>query len=88
MTFLRRFRKLARERKQKEAMKVAGFTPVRIKECKWPIGDVGKPNFHFCCAEAIPGRSPYCAEHTKIAYRRPPSEQSHGQRALIKALKV
>lgn len=35
--------------------------------CVWPIGDPGDADFHFCAAEAVPGK-PYCAEHCAKAY--------------------
>lgn len=35
--------------------------------CLWPIGDPGDTDFHFCGAEAVPGK-PYCAEHAARAY--------------------
>ena len=38
-------------------------------QCRWPIGDPGDPNFHFCTATAEPGRS-YCARHCEVAYIR------------------
>lgn len=37
------------------------------RSCLWPIGDPGTPGFHFCGAEAVPGKS-YCAEHCAKAY--------------------
>jgi GcrA cell cycle regulator len=36
--------------------------------CKWPIGDPGRPGFHFCGRGAGSG-SPYCAEHARLAYQ-------------------
>lgn len=36
------------------------------KTCRWPIGDVGAPDFHYCGAKPEPGRS-YCAYHCGIA---------------------
>jgi GcrA cell cycle regulator len=35
--------------------------------CLWPIGDPGDRDFHFCGAQAVPGK-PYCAEHAARAY--------------------
>ncbi len=35
--------------------------------CLWPIGDPSTPDFHFCGAEAVPGK-PYCDEHCARAY--------------------
>lgn len=36
--------------------------------CKWPIGDPGRPNFHFC-GRSAENNAPYCAEHAKLAYQ-------------------
>jgi GcrA cell cycle regulator len=41
----------------------------RATPCCWPIGEPGKPSFHFCTAAATPGK-PYCEEHAAIAYVR------------------
>jgi hypothetical protein len=30
--------------------------------CRWPIGDIDKEGFCFCCARQLPGSS-YCEEH-------------------------
>ena len=40
---------------------------VRVSPCCWPIGEPGKPSFHFCDAVAVQGK-PYCAEHAALAY--------------------
>ena len=43
-------------------------TPVvRVSACCWPIGEPGKPSFHFCDAVALQGK-PYCADHAQLAY--------------------
>ncbi len=42
---------------------------MRATPCCWPIGEPGKPSFHFCNASAAPGK-PYCEEHASIAYVR------------------
>jgi GcrA cell cycle regulator len=34
--------------------------------CRWPVGDVGGPDFHFCL-EPIRAYGPYCAAHTKAS---------------------
>jgi GcrA cell cycle regulator len=39
----------------------------RVSACCWPIGEPGKPSFHFCDAIAVQGK-PYCAEHAQLAY--------------------
>jgi GcrA cell cycle regulator len=41
----------------------------RETPCCWPIGEPGKPSFHFCNAGSVPGK-PYCEEHAAIAYVR------------------
>jgi GcrA cell cycle regulator len=41
----------------------------RAAPCCWPIGEPGKPSFHFCSATAAVGK-PYCEEHAGIAYVR------------------
>jgi GcrA cell cycle regulator len=40
---------------------------VRVSACCWPIGEPGKPSFHFCDAVAMHGK-PYCSEHAQLAY--------------------
>ena len=42
---------------------------VRATPCCWPIGEPGKPSFHFCNVDSIPGK-PYCEDHAAIAYVR------------------
>ena len=37
--------------------------------CKWPIGDPGDPDFHFCGCKSEPD-SPYCKYHSEIAYQQ------------------
>jgi GcrA cell cycle regulator len=36
--------------------------------CKWPIGDPGRPGFHFCGRNAD-ANAPYCTEHARMAYQ-------------------
>lgn len=45
-------------------------TLLELKEhhCRWPIGDVGDPDFFFCGAPHVPGSS-YCAHHTRRSMR-------------------
>ncbi|MEC9392228.1 MAG: GcrA family cell cycle regulator, partial [Pseudomonadota bacterium] len=38
------------------------------KVCKWPIGEPGEEDFRFCGNNKVNG-SPYCTEHTKVAYQ-------------------
>jgi len=44
-------------------------TAQRVITCSWPLGDPGKPDFHFCDATALPSK-PYCAAHAERAYVR------------------
>jgi len=41
----------------------------RVTPCCWPIGEPGKPSFHFCNDAATPGK-PYCEAHASVAYVR------------------
>ncbi|WP_288039462.1 GcrA family cell cycle regulator, partial [Acidiphilium sp.] len=43
--------------------------PPRVITCSWPLGDPGRPDFHFCDATALPSK-PYCAAHAERAYVR------------------
>jgi GcrA cell cycle regulator len=43
--------------------------------CLWPIGDPSTPDFHFCGAQAEPGK-PYCLEHCARAYVTRPRGES------------
>lgn len=40
--------------------------------CCWPIGEPGARSFRYCDEPSVIGRNPYCAEHSKLAYRTPP----------------
>ena len=42
--------------------------------CKWPIGDPGHQEFHFCGHDSLDAM-PYCRYHARIAYR------GHGSRS-------
>jgi GcrA cell cycle regulator len=46
---------------------VAPAPVTRVSACCWPVGEPGKPGFHFCDAVAVAGK-PYCAEHAQLAY--------------------
>jgi GcrA cell cycle regulator len=35
--------------------------------CRWPFGDPGDDDFHFCGKKNIQGK-PYCDEHCAAAY--------------------
>jgi GcrA cell cycle regulator len=36
--------------------------------CKWPIGDPGRSDFHFCGRRSEVG-IPYCGHHARLAYQ-------------------
>lgn len=38
--------------------------------CKWPIGDPGGEDFHFCGNDSLEG-VPYCDYHAGVAYQAP-----------------
>jgi len=38
------------------------------RTCKWPIGDPGDEDFHFCGHRSDPS-SPYCQAHARLAYQ-------------------
>ena len=42
---------------------------LRATPCCWPIGEPGKPSFHFCNVSSVPGK-PYCEDHAAVAYVR------------------
>lgn len=52
-----------------------------LKECmcRWPIGDPGEEDFHFCGRPADQG-APYCEFHAQIAYQ-PPQSRRRDRRA-------
>lgn len=45
-----------------------GLQDLEASDCRWPIGDPLKPDFHFCNGKHIPG-SPYCLHHSRAAYQ-------------------
>jgi len=46
---------------------VRPFQRSSARNCCWPIGEPGTPEFRFCTGEAMPTK-PYCLEHASIAY--------------------
>ena len=38
--------------------------------CKWPIGDPGNQDFHFCGNDSLDA-APYCEYHSGLAYQTP-----------------
>lgn len=43
--------------------------------CAWPEGNPRDAEFHFCGADALPGK-PYCADHSKDAYIQPKNDKN------------
>jgi hypothetical protein len=67
------------------AEKVYALTP---KSCRWPYGEPGHPDFHFCGNPVI--EKPYCEHHRAVAHagggdvahgRQPPRSQQTSARA-------
>lgn len=42
--------------------------------CRWPYGDPGTPDFHFCGGQSLDG--PYCTRHARMAYMPLPSRSA------------
>ncbi|MFN3627560.1 GcrA family cell cycle regulator [Parvibaculum sp.] len=51
--------------------------------CKWPIGDPGRPGFHFCGRGADHG-SPYCTDHARMAYQPVQARRNRDRNAGIR----
>jgi GcrA cell cycle regulator len=43
------------------------FASIGPASCRWPHGNPGQPEFHFCGAAVVPDR-PYCDAHCAKAY--------------------
>ncbi|MCR9236595.1 MAG: GcrA family cell cycle regulator [Alphaproteobacteria bacterium] len=48
--------------------KRASILTITEQTCKWPIGDPGGNDFHFCGHDSKEG-APYCNYHCKVAYQ-------------------
>ena len=48
-------------------------------DCRWPIGDPLKKDFHFCGRGRTPGQ-PYCEHHMRVAFQPP---QPRRQRVIV-----
>lgn len=46
------------------------------QDCRWPIGDPQREDFHFCGARQVSGR-PYCELHMRAAFQ--PSKPRYPQ---------
>ena len=51
--------------------------------CKWPIGDPGAEDFHFCGRKPQTGL-PYCPHHARIAYQ-PAQDRRRQKRPSVRA---
>ena len=38
------------------------------RSCCWPIGEPGRPGFHFCGDPVVTPNRPYCDDHCSLAY--------------------
>lgn len=58
-----------RPQKPKRRPALPGLTIWQLQDhhCRWPIGE--DPPYRFCGTDKQPGQ-PYCAEHTKLAFKR------------------
>ena len=57
------------------AEKVVALAP---GDCRWPCGDPGRPDFHFCGSPVA--RRPYCEHHRAMAYAAPLTGSGQGAR--------
>jgi GcrA cell cycle regulator len=48
----------------------ASVEGLRLRSCRWPIGDPKREGFGFCGRDAPAG--PYCATHRSVAYQARP----------------
>ncbi len=46
----------------------ASIMTLKEPMCRWPIGDPGDPEFHFCGRKKC-GSLPYCDHHARMAYQ-------------------
>ncbi len=46
----------------------ASILTLKEAMCRWPIGDPGEPEFHFCGRKRC-GTLPYCEHHARMAYQ-------------------
>lgn len=44
------------------------ITTLKNSSCRWPIGEPGTSDFHFC-GHAQAGGTPYCETHARLAYQ-------------------
>ena len=48
--------------------------------CRWPHGDPGTKEFHFCGKRVQPGK-PYCPDHVAVAYVKSSPKKSSSNAA-------
>lgn len=64
------------ERRRKDPPRPPAYKPpvVEHKQCRWPMGDPGHLDFHFCGREQLP-HLPYCEEHyfRSVILKKPPA---------------
>jgi GcrA cell cycle regulator len=46
----------------------ASILTLKESMCRWPIGDPGEEEFHFCGRKKV-GTIPYCEHHARLAYQ-------------------
>ena len=46
----------------------ASILTLKEAMCRWPIGDPGEPEFHFCGRKTC-SPMPYCEHHARMAYQ-------------------
>ncbi|MBC8239747.1 MAG: global cell cycle regulator GcrA-like protein [Alphaproteobacteria bacterium] len=82
---------VTRQQRQKErAEKVLQLQPpidegatifsLTASTCRWPIGDPGDLDFHFCGANSKVA-APYCDYHAAMAYQPPKARNAHRKRS-------
>jgi hypothetical protein len=54
--------------------------------CRWPCGDPGHPDFHFCC-DPVGEKPPYCERHHSKAYLVAHEHRPRAQPALTRGQK-
>mgnify|MGYP001182232300 CR=1 FL=1 len=59
----------------------ASILTLTEQTCKWPIGDPGLDDFHFCGHRSKVG-VPYCEYHARIAYQ-PVNDRRRDRRAAV-----
>ncbi len=62
----------------------ASILTVNESICRWPIGDPGDEEFHFCGRHSGP-ETPYCEHHSAIAYQ-PAKSRRKGARTVTRLL--